>query len=331
MNPDPDQPAMAGMSSEFNLIRRYFSRPVHGTVLGAGDDCALLQAGPGMHLAVSTDSLVAGVHFFPDADPVSLGWKSLAVNLSDLAAMGATPRWATLAITLPDIDDEWLAAYADGLYRCAAQHEISLVGGDTTRGPLSMTLTVMGEVPAGEALRRDGARAGDTVWVSGTLGDAAFALAAIQGQLNLGEDDFATLGARLHAPEPRVALGLALRRIASSAIDISDGLLADLGHILERSQVGAELDYTRLPVSDLVNDLAAHPAFDRCVLAGGDDYELCFTAPAASSDTILAIGAELNLRLTPIGLISAVPGLRLLDAEGQPVTLDTAGYDHFAS
>lgn len=319
------------MSSEFDLIRQYFSRPAPDAILGAGDDCALLQVTPGMQLAVSTDTLVAGVHFFPDADPALLGWKSLAVNLSDLAAMGATPRWATLAITLPEVDDEWLAAYADGLYRCATQHRISLVGGDTTRGALCMTLTVMGEVPPGAALRRDGAQTGDTVWVSGSLGDAAFALAAIQGQLNLSDTDFATLSTRLHAPVPRVALGLALRQIASSAIDISDGLLADLGHILERSQVGAELDYTRLPVSELVHDLAAHPAFDRCVLAGGDDYELCFTAPADKYDAIAAIGERLGLRLTAIGQISATAGLRVMDGDAQAIMLDSVGYDHFAS
>ena len=319
------------MSSEFDLIRQYFSRPAPDAILGAGDDCALLQVTPGMQLAVSTDTLVAGVHFFPDADPALLGWKSLAVNLSDLAAMGATPRWATLAITLPEVDDEWLAAYADGLYRCATQHHISLVGGDTTRGALCMTLTAMGEVPPGAALRRDGAHPGDTVWVSGCLGDAAFALAAIQGHLNLSDTDFATLSSRLHAPVPRVALGLALREIASSAIDLSDGLLADLGHILERSQVGAELDYTQLPVSELVHDLAAHPAFDRCVLAGGDDYELCFTAPADKQNAVTAIGASLGLRLTAIGRISAEAGLRVTDGDGLAIALDSVGYDHFAS
>ena len=319
------------MASEFDLIQQYFSRPAPDAILGVGDDCALLQVAAGMQLAVSTDTLVAETHFFPDADPVLLGWKSLAVNLSDLAAMGATPRWMTLAITLPEVDEAWLAAYADGLYRCATQYQINLVGGDTTRGALSMTLTVMGEVPAGAALRRDGARPGDTVWVSGSLGDAAFALAAIQGKLNLGDADAATLSARLHAPEPRVALGQALLLVANSAIDISDGLLADLGHILQRSQVGAVLDYISLPVSEIVHDLAAHPAFDRCVLAGGDDYELCFTAPADKHTAIMAIGEKLGLRLTAIGQITAQTGLRLLDAEAQPVLLDFAGYDHFAS
>ncbi len=319
------------MASEFDLIQQYFSRPTPDAILGVGDDCALLQATPGMQLAVSTDTLVSGVHFFPKADPALLGWKALAVNLSDLAAMGATPRWATLAITLPDVDDEWLAPFAEGVYRCATKHRISLVGGDTTRGALSICFTVIGEVPAGEALRRDGANVGDTVWVSGTLGDAAFALAAIHGQINLNPDDFAALNTRLHAPIPRVALGLALRNIATSAIDISDGLLADVGHILERSQVGAELDYTQLPVSEIVNDLAAHPAFDHCVIAGGDDYELCFTAPADKQAAIVAIGESLNVRLTAIGRITAATGLQVIDADAGLLELSSIGYDHFAS
>ncbi len=319
------------MSSEFNLIQQYFSRPTPDIVLGVGDDCALLQPSPHMLLAVSTDSLVAGVHFFPDADPALLGWKSLAVNLSDLAAMGATPRWCTLAISMPDVDEDWLARYADGLYRCADAHQIRLVGGDTTRGPLNLTLTVMGEVPINQALRRDGAQVGDAIWVSGTLGDAAFALAAIQGQMQLGEVDMASLAQCLHAPIPRVALGLALRQIANSAIDISDGLLADLGHILSRSRVGAVVHYAALPTSEIVADLAAHPAYDRCVLAGGDDYELCFTAPTTQTAAILTIAEQLGMRLTCIGEITNDAGLQLLDTEMQPMPLARAGYDHFAS
>ena len=320
------------MTSEFDLIRQYFSRPAPQAVLGVGDDCALLQPTPGMLLAVSMDTLVAGVHFFADADPALLGWKSLAVNLSDLAAMGATPRWATLALTVPVCDAGWLAAYADGLYRCAAQYGINLVGGDTTRGALSITLSVIGEVPVGAALRRDGAQPGDTVWVSGCLGDAAFALAAMQGQVALSEADFATLAARLHTPAPRVDLGLALRQVASSAIDISDGLLADLGHILTRSQSGAVLDYPQLPVSAIVRRLATHPLFDHCLLAGGDDYELCFTAAASAEGAILAIGQQLDLRLTAIGRISATSGgLQLRAADGQLMAVGEAGYDHFAS
>ncbi|MHB1678179.1 MAG: thiamine-phosphate kinase [Sulfuriferula sp.] len=319
------------MTSEFDIIRQFFSRPAPHTVLGGGDDCALLQPTAGMLLAVSTDTLVAGVHFFADADPALLGWKSLAVNLSDLAAMGALPRWATLALTMPVIDETWLAAYAEGLYRCAVQYGISLVGGDTTRGALSLTLTVIGELPVAAALRRDGAQAGDTIWVSGNLGDAAFALAAKQGQVNLNDADIAALSASLHAPTPRVALGLALRKIAHSAIDISDGLLADLGHILARSQVGAVVDYTQLPLSRIVHDLAAHPSFDNCVLAGGDDYELCFTAPVNAAAEILAIGERLALRLTAIGKISATTGLQLVGAQGQIMPVAVAGYAHFTS
>lgn len=318
------------MLSEFELIQRHFTRTAPDAVLGVGDDCALLQPSAGMQLAVSTDTLVAEVHFFDDADPQQLGWKSLAVNLSDLAAMGATPRWATLALTLPEVDDDWLAAFATGLYRCADQFGVSLVGGDTTRGALSLTLTIIGEVPPNQALRRDGARPGDEIWVSGTLGDAALALAALQGRANLTDADLATLAARLHTPTPRVELGLALRGLATSAIDVSDGLLADLGHILTRSGVGAVVEYAQLPLGEIVHDYAAHPAFDDCVLSGGDDYELCFTAPAAHRQVLSEIAARLGVRLTAIGCIRAEPGLILRDAQGQALDMRHTGYDHFA-
>ncbi len=319
------------MTSEFDLIRRFFSRPAPNAVLGGGDDCALMQPEAGMLLAVSTDTLVSDVHFFTGADPALLGWKSLAVNLSDLAAMGAQPRWATLALTLPAVDELWLAAYAEGLYRCAGEYGISLVGGDTTRGKLSLTLTVIGEVPLDSALRRDGAQVGDTVWVSGTLGDAAFALAALQGRAELDAAQRAVLEMRLHTPVPRVALGLALRGLAQSAIDISDGLLSDLGHILVRSECGAALDYEQLPLSPIVRELKRHPLFDRCALAGGDDYELCFTAPAGVEAEILAIGARLDVRLTAIGRIVGASGLRLFDSKGRVMTPAITGFDHFAS
>ncbi|MES1998582.1 MAG: thiamine-phosphate kinase [Pseudomonadota bacterium] len=319
------------MATEFDLIQRYFSRPTPTAVLGGGDDCTLLQPTPGMQLAVSTDTLVADTHFFADTDPEKLGWKCLAVNLSDLAAMGATPRWATLALTLPDADADWLAAFADGLYRCADEYGTALVGGDTTRGPLSICLTVIGELPPGQALRRDGAQPGDAIWVSGTLGDAALALAALQGRVNLNDADLAQLAARLHMPTPRVALGLALRGVAHSAIDISDGLLADLGHILQRSKVGAVVDYKCLPLGEIVHDFTAHPAFDGCVLAGGDDYELCFTAPVEAHDAILAISQQLNLRLSQIGTICAEPGLTLRGAQGEALAIPETGYDHFAA
>ena len=319
------------MTSEFELIQRHFSRATPGAVLGVGDDCALLQPSAGMQLAVSTDTLVADVHFFADADPQQLGWKSLAVNLSDLAAMGATPRWATLALTLPEVDDDWLAAFATGLYRCADRFGVGLVGGDTTRGALSLTLTVIGEVPPNQALRRDGAQAGDDIWVSGTLGDAALALAALQGRVNLTDADLAALAARLHAPTPRVELGLALRGLAHSAIDVSDGLLADLGHILTRSGVGAVVEYAHLPLGEILHDYAAHPAFDDCVLGGGDDYELCFTAPVAHRQALDEIAARLDVRLTAIGSIRAEPGLTVRDAHGQALDMRHTGYDHFAA
>jgi len=319
------------MPSEFDLIQRHFSRTAPNAVLGVGDDCALLQPGAGMQLAISTDTLVADVHFFADADPQKLGWKCLAVNLSDLAAMGAAPRWATLALTLPEVDDDWLAAFASGLYRCADQFGVSLVGGDTTHGALSLTLTIIGEVPPYQALRRDGAQPGDEIWVSGTLGDAALALSALQGRINLTDADLATLAARLHTPAPRIELGLALRGLASSAIDVSDGLLADLGHILSRSGVGAVVEYTHLPLGEILHDYTAHPAFDHCVLSGGDDYELCFTAPVAQHQALGEIAARLNLRLTAIGSIHAEPGLIVRNAQGQPLDFRRTGYDHFAA
>lgn len=319
------------MLSEFELIQRHFTRSAPDAVLGVGDDCALLQPSAGMQLAVSTDTLVADVHFFADVDPQQLGWKCLAVNLSDLAAMGATPRWATLALTLPEVDDDWLAAFATGLYRCADQFGVSLVGGDTTRGALSITLTVLGEVPPHQALRRDGARPGDEIWVSGTLGDAALALLVLQGRANLTRADLATLAARLHTPTPRVELGLALRGLASSAIDVSDGLLADLGHILTRSGVGASVEYTHLPLGEIVHDYTAHPEFDACVLSGGDDYELCFTAPVAHRQALSEIAARLGVRLTAIGSIRAEPGLIVRDAQGQALDMRHTGYDHFAA
>lgn len=319
------------MLSEFELIQRHFTRSAPDAVLGVGDDCALLQPSAGMQLAVSTDTLVADVHFFADVDPQQLGWKCLAVNLSDLAAMGATPRWTTLALTLPEVDDDWLAAFATGLYRCADQFGVSLVGGDTTRGALSITLTVLGEVPPHQALRRDGARPGDEIWVSGTLGDAALALLVLQGRANLTRADLATLAARLHTPTPRVELGLALRGLASSAIDVSDGLLADLGHILTRSGVGASVEYTHLPLGEIVHDYTAHPEFDACVLSGGDDYELCFTAPVAHRQALSEIAARLGVRLTAIGSIRAEPGLIVRDAQGQALDMRHTGYDHFAA
>ena len=277
---------------EFDLIRRFFQRPVRRAALGVGDDCALLAPAPGMQLAVSSDMLVEGRHFFADVDPRLLGHKSLAVNLSDLAACGARPLAFTLALSLPRADAAWTEAFAGGLLALADAHGCELVGGDTTQGPLNICITVFGEVPPGQALLRSGARAGDDIWVSGSLGDARLALEALLDHTTLPPGTLAAARQRLEAPTPRVVLGQALRGIASSALDVSDGLLGDLGHILEQSRVGASLD-TRL-ITPLL-DAGRHTplAIDllhQCTLSGGDDYELCFTAPADRRDAVQAAG-----------------------------------------
>jgi thiamine-monophosphate kinase len=309
--------------SEFDLIRRHFTRATPGALLGVGDDAALLQVREDSVLAVSSDMLVSGTHFFPDADPYLLGHKTLAVNLSDLAAMGATPRWATLAISLPQADDNWLERFSAGFFALADQYNLDLVGGDTTRGPLNLCVTIFGEVEANQALRRSGAKAGDEIWVSGCLGDAALALAHLQGRVVLSESEYALCAPALHRPQPRVALGRALRGIANSAIDVSDGLLGDLGHILAASSVGAEVDLDRVPVS---TTLRAHPQLlNSCALSGGDDYELCFTVPAALHDTVQSLGAQLAC----IGRIVAGSGCVVLDAAGSSIHLKGAAYDHF--
>jgi thiamine-monophosphate kinase len=316
------------MTPEFDLIARHFTRPAPQAVLGVGDDAALMRLAPGMELAVSADMLVAGTHFFPEADPRSLGWKTLAVNISDLAAMGAQPRWATLALALPTIEEGWLAAFAEGFFACAGRYGVDVVGGDTTRGPLTLCVQIMGEVPAGGALRRDAAKAGDDVWVSGWLGDAALALARLNAELP--GDASREMLAALHEPVPRVELGLALRGVAHAAIDISDGLLADLGHILERSDCGAELQFDAIPRSPAVEAVIDTVTGQRCLLAGGDDYELCFTAPEDAREAIVALARQLALPLTRVGRIVTAPGLAILDKRGEPVTVERAGYDHFA-
>ncbi len=314
---------------EFDLIARHFTRATPGAVLGVGDDCALLAPSPGMQLAVTSDMLLEGRHFAPQDSPAGLGHKSLAVNLSDLAAMGATPRWATLAIALPAADEAWLAAFARGFFRMADMHGIELVGGDTTRGPLTISITAIGEVPPGQALRRDGARIGDDVWVSGVIGSAAVALAYRQGRLFMEQIDAARVLPALYLPTPRVELGIALRGIASSAIDISDGLLGDLGHILERSRVGATLEFAALPTLPVVQDYLHEAVTRECVLAGGDDYELCFTAPADRRDAVLAAAEQAGIAVTRIGRITAGPGLAVTGPDGLPIAFDKTGYDHF--
>ena len=324
------------MTPEFSLIDRYFKRaatsPGHA-VLGIGDDCALIRATPNCELAISADTLVAGTHFFADADAEKLGHKALAVNLSDLAAMGAMPRYVTLALTLPDIDESWLAAFSRGLFALADEHQIELIGGDTTRGPLSMTLTIFGEVEAGRALRRGGAKAGDDVWVSGTLGGAALALMHLQQKLTLAPRAFAVIEDRLHQPTPRIRLGQALLGVATAAIDISDGLLADLGHICERSQLMATIERASIPMSPALLGVRADLR-DTCVLAGGDDYELCFTAPAGQRAHIDALAGALALPLTRIGSMlprnEGAPQVMVRDERQRDVTPAVAGYDQFA-
>jgi thiamine-monophosphate kinase len=379
---------------EFDLIKRFFTRPTPRAVLGVGDDCALLQPSAGMHMAISTDMLVSGRHFFPDVDPRALGHKALAVNLSDLAACGVKPVAFTLALALPTADAAWLEAFSQGLLALADEHGCELIGGDTTQGPLNICITVFGEVPNGQALLRSGAQAGDDVYVSGTLGDASLALAQMLQQRQAGADNkdttpdagadagatsiapvaasnggnacthSATAGAssasasaallplcvadlmqarhRLEWPTPRVALGLALRGIATAAADISDGLLGDLGHILERSGTGATLDSAatfRLlgahHYSAQCACLLAEPAMRQTVLqhvlSGGDDYELVFTAPPSQRAAVQAAAVASHTPVSRIGQIHAAPGLRLLDAQGQPLATDFQSFDHFAT
>ncbi|MCE3263461.1 MAG: thiL [Pseudoduganella sp.] len=319
------------MLSEFDLIKHYFVRPVPGrATLGIGDDCALLAPAPGMQTAISSDMLVEGRHFFAGEDAQRLGHKSLAVNLSDLAAMGARPVAFTLALALPGADRAWLEGFARGLFALADAHGCELIGGDTTKGPLNICITVLGEVAPGRALRRDAAQAGDEVWVSGTLGDARLALAGYRGEVALAPDAQAAAGTRMHTPTPRVALGLLLaeRGLARAAIDVSDGLVGDLGHILERSGVGATLDADALPAGPV---LAGQPRALRRAFtaAGGDDYELCFTAPAAARAAILEAAAACGTPVTRIGRIDAAPGLRWTDAHGAPLALELSSFDHF--
>lgn len=315
---------------EFDLIRTFFTRPVRRAALGVGDDCALLAPTPGMQLAVSSDMLVEGRHFFVDVDPRRLGHKALAVNLSDLAACGARPLAFTLSLSLPRADTAWVAAFADGLLALADAHDCELIGGDTTQGPLNICITVFGEVPAGQALLRSGARAGDDIYASGTLGDARLALEALLGHVTLPAHTLAAARQRLEMPTPRVALGQALRGIASSALDISDGLLGDLGHILAQSRVGACID-TRLTGALLAAGLTGNEELIRqCTLAGGDDYELCFTAAPEKRAQVAAAARASDTRVTRIGSVQAQSGLRLLDAQGEELVKRYASFDHFS-
>ena len=313
-------------AGEFDLIARIRARVATraDVVLGIGDDAALLAPPPGRQLVVTADTLNDGVHFPRGTSPADVGWKALAVNLSDLASMGAEPAWCTLSLSLPQSDPAWIEGFLDGFLDLAGQHDIALVGGDTTRGPLSIAVTAMGLVEPGRALRRDGARVGDEVWVTGTLGDAAGGLAL------LDREPVPALRARLDRPTPRVAAGRALAGIATACVDVSDGLLADLGHVCARSHVAAHLDVDALPASAALRE--AFGEADRIALqaSGGDDYELCFTAPADAGADIDAVSAQLGLRFTRIGRIVAGEGVHPVDAKSQPWSSPRRGYDHFA-
>jgi thiamine-monophosphate kinase len=331
---------------EFDLIRRYFDRArppqsAHVT-LGIGDDCALLQPTPGMQLAVSSDMLVEGRHFLSTVDPAKLGHKALAVNLSDLAACGARPIGFTLALALPSADPVWLEGFSRGLFALADAHACPLVGGDTTRGPLNICITVFGEVPPGQALLRSGARVGDDLWVSGTLGDARLALEVFRGKLTLPDATFgpafAAARTRMETPTPRVALGLALRGIASAAIDISDGLLGDLGHVLRASGVGACIDANIASILIAhCDDSIADSELLRFILSGGDDYELAFAAAPHQRAAVLAAGRRSATPVTRIGVIEALSmgsgadarPIRVVDRHGTALNADYASFDHF--
>ncbi|HET6756765.1 MAG TPA: thiamine-phosphate kinase [Burkholderiales bacterium] len=316
------------MVGEFDIIRRFFTRPAKRAILGVGDDAALIAIPPDIELAVSTDMLLEGRHFFANADPRQLGHKALAVNLSDMAAMGAEPRWVTLALALPKADEHWLEAFSCGFSELAHAHQVELIGGDTCRGALTLCVQIMGEVPKGEALRRDGAKAGEDIWVSGKLGDAALTLAHLKKQLTLSMEELARCSPALHTPTPRVALGKSLRGIATSAIDISDGLMSDLKHVLERSQVGAVIELEKIPGSDILNRQPPEIARN-ALLSGGDDYELCFTAKPREREKIDALSRQLELSLTCIGRTKGSRGLTLLDERGRALDYKAQGFDHF--
>jgi thiamine-monophosphate kinase len=321
---------------EFEVIGRFFDRPARDAdvVLGVGDDAAVLRVTPGQELVLAVDMMVEGRHFLPGTDPEGLGHKILAVNLSDMAAMGARPRWALLAGALPDSDPDWLAAFSRGLFALADAHGVSLVGGDTTRGPRNLCLTIAGEVPAGHAIRRAGALPGDDVWVSGELGGAMLALVAIQGRAKLTRDELAPLARRLERPQPRVGLGMALRGVASAMLDVSDGLTGDLGHLLDASGTGARVDLARIPCAPALarrRTGAERELALACLLAGGDDYELLFTARSAARERVEAIGVEQRVALTRIGKVTPrEAGFVVRGEDGGALPVLPRAFDHFA-
>lgn len=331
---------------EFDLIQRFFKTQSDlmlannpGQVkLGIGDDCALLKTDPTDEIAITSDMLVSGRHFFPDANPEWLGWKALAVNLSDLAAMGAQPVGFTLALALPEPNSAWLEAFSKGLFAIANQFSCPLIGGDTTAGPLNICITAFGSIPKDKAIRRSGALAGDDIWVSGFVGDARLTLAALRHEIELSKEDLADIEARMHQPTPRVNLGLALRGVANSALDVSDGLLGDLRHILKQSGKDAEIFLDRIPKSSALLK-QSQTIQNQYAARGGDDYELCFTALSSKRDVIAKISADLHLPLTQIGSIKSMqhstPEIRIIDSDGKALNIQESdlllkSFDHFA-
>jgi thiamine-monophosphate kinase len=331
---------------EFDLIQRFFKTQSElmltknpGSVkLGIGDDCALLKIDPTEEIAITSDMLVSGRHFFADANPEWLGWKAPAVNLSDLAAMGAKPLGFTLALALPDPNPSWLEAFSKGLFAIANEYDCPLIGGDTTAGPLNICITAFGSIPKDKAIRRSGALEGDDIWVSGTVGDARLALAALRHEIELSKEELASIEARMHQPTPRLNLGLALREVANSALDISDGLLGDLKHILKQSGKDAEVFLDQIPKSVTLRKQAL-AIQNQYSANGGDDYELCFTAASGKRDVIAKISADLNLPLTQIGSIKSMqhsaPEIHIIDNDGKELNSQQAAlllksFDHFA-
>lgn len=317
------------MSTEFELIQQYFTRPTSRTDAGIGDDAALITSSPNNQLVISADMSVAGTHFFQDAEPYDIGWKSLAVNVSDIAAMGATPKWATLTISLPNINHAWLKEFSRGLFACASAFDIDLIGGDTTRGPLNISIQIIGEVPTGEALKRNNAKEGDDIWVSGDLGCAAVGLRLLQKRIPdiSGDTQLACLRA-INAPQPRIALGLALRKIANSCIDISDGLLADLMHILKASNVGATVSLENIPCLPAIRARLQDADTQRLLLTGGEDYELCFTAPPQQRERLIDVAMKLRLQIVRIGTINTSKKLAVT-FQNKHLNISKLGYDHF--
>jgi len=317
---------------EFELIAECFSqagRSRADVIIGVGDDGAVLQVRDGFDLVVTTDTMVEGVHFFPDVDPRALGHKLVAVNVSDLAAMGAEPSWLSLAITLPKVDPVWLQAFAEGLSETADYYNCQLVGGDTTRGPLTLTVIAKGLVPRGKALTRAGAKVGDYLYVTGTLGDAALGLKLVQNQVEVSKKHRAHILQRFHYPTARVALGQALRTIASSAMDISDGLCGDLPHILQRSKVGAIVDVSKIPMSQALKDSCDWQSAVQCALSGGEDYELLFTVPENKRGALEVLLSPYGVPVTCIGRITGLAGKLELRQGDLPFAYQHQGYQHF--